>query len=70
VDLAAPGVRTRRELSHGHDARSGAEWDFAVETLFTVDDAGRMRSVETVAYGDPRRDEAIARLAEAASRPA
>ena len=67
VDFAAPGVRTRRERWHGRDAHTGAEWEFAIETLFTVDDAGRARRVEAVTYGDPARDEAVARLAGAAT---
>ncbi|HEV2815146.1 MAG TPA: nuclear transport factor 2 family protein, partial [Solirubrobacteraceae bacterium] len=70
LDLVAPGVASRRERWSGHEPATGADWDVVIESLFTVDAAGRVLRVEALPPGDPRRDEAIERLAATATQRA
>jgi hypothetical protein len=62
LEVAGP-VQRRRETWRGRD-RGGNEWELAVETILVLDDAGRSSRLETFLAGDPRIEEAVARLAE------
>ena len=66
ADVPAPGVFRRRETWQGEDARGGA-WETVVETVFVLDEEDRMVAVESFLPGDPRIDDAVARLARAAT---
>ena len=68
LDAPAPNVRVARERWSG--SMDGAEWEVEQQAVARVDGAGRMVRCEIFEVGDPRWDEAVARLAAAATPPA
>jgi hypothetical protein len=64
----APGVATRRCRWFGSNHRTGADREVIVYDVFTFDAGLRHPRLETFLPGDPRFDEALARLAGAAAR--
>ena len=60
-DVIAPNVFTMREIWHG-SARDGIEWEGESQPVVRLDDAGRLAAVDVFLPGDPRREEAIARV--------